>query len=230
MLSVVINLVISVQKFYVLLLDYQGQNLPILFMNETNFNIHISRSASRSVRGTRCTVAAAGSKGTNIHVIGCISTLGLIQFEVKRGAFHRDDACEWLRVCFRKTYEIYRKPVVIILDNASCRSRIKEVLAEDEFRRNHALRLAPYSPMLNPIENIWSVVKADVKSNLAEHLHEMLNNEYNGQLSVREFRPQFLERFIRKGLELIALALCCSTIAHIQSKVAVALALEDISF
>ena len=65
--------------------------------------------------------------------------------------------------------------VVIVLDNAPCHSHIEEVLA-DEFRRNHVLRLAPYSPMLNPIENIWSVVKADVKSNLAEHLQEMLNN------------------------------------------------------
>ena len=63
------------QKVFVqTLLDYQGQNLPILFMDETNFNIHISRSKCRSVRGTRCTVAAAASKGANIHVIGCIST------------------------------------------------------------------------------------------------------------------------------------------------------------
>ena len=64
------------------LLDYQGQNLPILFMNETNFNSHISCSEGRSVRGTHCTVAAAASKGANIHVIGCISTLGLIHHEV----------------------------------------------------------------------------------------------------------------------------------------------------
>ena len=81
--------------------------------------------------------------------------------------------------------------------------------------------------MLNPIENIWSVVKADVKSNLAEHLLEMLNNESSGQLSEKKFRLQFLERFIRMGLELIVPALCCSTIARIQSKVAAALALED---
>ena len=45
----------------------------------------------------------------------------------------------------------------------------------------------------------------------------MLNNESSEQSSVREFRLQFLERFIRKGLELIVPALCYSTIAHIQS-------------
>ena len=182
------------------------------------------------VRGTCCTVAAAGSKGANIHVIGCISTLGLIHFKVKRGAFHQDDACEWLCVCLRKAYEIYRKLVVIILDNAPCHSHIEEVSAEDEFRKNHVLRLAPYSSILHSIENIWSVVEADVKSNLAEHLQEMLNNEFSGQLSISEFRLQFLKRFIRKGLEVIIPALCCSTIAHIQSKVTAALVLEDMIF
>ena len=75
-------------------------------MDETNFNIHISCSMHRLVRETCCTVVAAGSKGANIHVIGCISTLGLIHFEVKRGAFYQNDACERLHVCLRKAYEI----------------------------------------------------------------------------------------------------------------------------
>ena len=63
-------------------------------MDETNFNILISHSEGRSVQGTRCTVAAAGSKGANIHVIGCISTLGLIHYEVRQGAFYHEDACK----------------------------------------------------------------------------------------------------------------------------------------
>ena len=91
------------------LLYYQGQNLRILYMDKKDFNIHISRFEGRSVRRTRCTVAAEGSKGANIHVIGCISILGLIQHEVRRGAFHREDACEWLRACFRKAFKTYRK-------------------------------------------------------------------------------------------------------------------------
>ena len=119
------------------LLDCLGQNLPILFMDETNFNIHISRSEGRSVRGTRCTVAAAGSKAANIHVISCIYTLGLIHHEVRRGAFHREDACEWLRACCRKAFETYRRQVVIVIDNAPCHSRIKEILDEEEFQQKY---------------------------------------------------------------------------------------------
>ena len=113
---------------------------------------------------------------------------------MKRGAFHRDDTCERPRVCLKKVYEIYRKPIVIVLDNALCHSRIEKVLVEDAFSRSHVLRLAPYSPMLNPIKNIWSVAKADVKSNLAEYLQEIFNDESREQLSVREFRLQFLQK------------------------------------
>ncbi len=68
------------------LLRLQSENLPMCFMDESNFNIHISRSEGRSRRGTRCSTVAAGSKGANIHVIGCISNLGLIYHEVRRGA------------------------------------------------------------------------------------------------------------------------------------------------
>ena len=131
--------------------DYQGQNLPVLFVDETNFSIHISRSEGRSVRGTRCTVAAAASKGANIHVIGCISTLGLIHHEVRRGAFHRADACELLRACFRKAFEAYRRPVVIVIDNAPCHSRVEEILTEEEFSRNKILRLAPVTIIISGI-------------------------------------------------------------------------------
>ena len=212
------------------LLDYRGQNLPILFMDETNFNIHISRSKCRSVRGTPCTVAAAASKGANIHVIGCISTLGLIHHEVRRGSFHREDACEWLRACFRKAFKVYRRPVVIVIDNAPCHSRVEEILTDEEFSRNKILRLAPYSPMLNPIEQVWFVIKANVKRNIAENSNQMLSDDARGQLSVREFRLQFLEKFIEAAIRLTDPSLCCSNIAHIQSKLASALAEEDISF
>ena len=212
------------------LLNYQGQNLPILFMNETNFNVHVSRSKDRSVRGTRYTVAAAGSKGASIHMIGCISTLGLIHHEVRRGAFHREDACEWLCACFRKAFERYRRPVVIVIDNAPCHSRIEEILAEEEFSRNIILRLAPYSPMLNSIDHEWSTIKANVKSNLAENANQMLNDDARGQLSVKEYRLRFLERFIGAAIRLIDPAFCSSNIAHIQRKLTSALAEEDMKF
>ena len=58
---------------------------------------------------------------------------------------------------------------------------VEEVLAEEEFNRNSILRLAPYSPMLNPIENVSSVIKANIKSNLAENANQILNMMQEGK-------------------------------------------------
>ena len=50
--------------------------------------------------------------------------------------------------------------------------------------------------MFNPIEYVWSVVKADVKRNMAENMADMLNGELRGSLAVMGYRLQFLERFM----------------------------------
>ena len=44
------------------LLNYQSDNRPIVFMDETNFNLHITRGQGRSKIGERCSVVAAGSR------------------------------------------------------------------------------------------------------------------------------------------------------------------------
>ena len=217
------------QQFARSLLSYQSGSLPILFMDESNFNLHISRTEGRSRRGTRCTSIAAGSRGSNTHVIGCIGSLGLIHHEIRTGSFNKESAREWLRVCFRKANTVYGRNVVIVIDNAPCHSQIEVVLDEPEFLGNKILRLGPYSPMLNPIENIWSVIKAFVKRELAERIQEILNAE-RGEASIRASRQSLLESLIRQSLELITPSLCISCISGIQEKLGDAISLIDMIF
>ena len=61
-------------------------------MDETNFNLYISRTKGRSKKGTRGTHITAGSQGSNIHVIGCIGNMGLIHHEIRRGALKKPEA------------------------------------------------------------------------------------------------------------------------------------------
>ena len=62
------------------LLTHQPSNLLISFMGETYHNIHISRAEGHSLKGSRCTTLAAGTKGANIHVIRCMSNSDLIYY------------------------------------------------------------------------------------------------------------------------------------------------------
>ena len=133
------------------LLEYQSENKPIIYMDETNFNLFISRKQGRSKKGSRCTHISAGSRGSNIHVIGSIGNLGLIHHEIRRGSFKKPEANEFIRRCLRNARNIYQSPVVMVIDKAPCHNSIEEVFEENEFIDHRLLRLSPYSPMFNSI-------------------------------------------------------------------------------
>ena len=108
-------------------------------------------------------MAAAASKGANIHLKGCISSYGWIQRKIKRGSFKKKEAQEWVKGRLNTAQEIFNRPVVLVIDNAPAHSALEDILEDVEIGENKILRLVPYSPMLNPIERVWSVIKAEVK-------------------------------------------------------------------
>ncbi|KAJ8525870.1 hypothetical protein ON010_g15255 [Phytophthora cinnamomi] len=58
-----------------------------------------------------------------------------------------------------------RKKNIIVFDNASCHSQTESRVIE---RPDMVLlRLAPYSPMCNPIDGCFSVLKSRIKDHLA---------------------------------------------------------------
>ncbi|KAF7685182.1 hypothetical protein CDIK_4069 [Cucumispora dikerogammari] len=150
--------------------------MPIVFMNETDINIHISRSERRSDRGTRCSTVTASSKEANVHIIGAISSLGLIHYELKKDSFKKESASEWVKTCLRIAISKHGGPVVLVVDNALCRSQVENVLQDIHFENCKILRLGPYSLLFYPIENIWSIVKIEVKRNLSNEMLSILGS------------------------------------------------------
>nr|XP_022912684.1 uncharacterized protein LOC111423649 [Onthophagus taurus] len=175
------------------LLDLQAQNIPIIYMDETNFNLFISRTQGCSKKGTRCTTVSAGCRGSNIHLIACIGNMGLIHSEVRRGSFKKPEANEFVRQCLRRAQGLYQTGVALVIDNAPCHSTIEEVFAENEFEHHTVLRLSPYSPMFNPIEQAWSALKAGVKADMAVQLNNILAGADRDHLTQTEYRMQKLD-------------------------------------
>ncbi|KAF0704092.1 hypothetical protein AaE_015113 [Aphanomyces astaci] len=54
------------------------------------------------------------------------------------------------------------------------------------------LKLGPYSPMLNSIENMWSALKSRIKTCLRERVAAFMGPPPDGQTR-NEFRMQYLE-------------------------------------
>ena len=95
------------------------EGTPILYMDESNFNLQISRSRGRSIRRERYSIRAAASKGANIHLIGTIGTLGLLNFIVKRGSFKKEEAKCYVENTMVLANEIYGRTITIYYRNGN---------------------------------------------------------------------------------------------------------------
>ena len=114
------------------------------------------------------------------------------------------------------TRTVFGEPVVMVIDNAPCHSNLQSVFREPEFfsRQNVLLRVAPNSPMYNPMENVWSLAKAKVKRSLAEKWQDILRNTPQG-LSVKEHRLRAFEELIKEGMRRITQGICSNLVSHI---------------
>ncbi|KAG9399373.1 hypothetical protein AC1031_011764 [Aphanomyces cochlioides] len=120
----------------------------------------------------------------------------------KRGAYKLIHANKWLRNMLRAAREHYGglQDIMVIADNAPCHSRLNDVFEEEEFSEACLLKLSPYSPMMNPIENLWSSLKAKVKSVLRERLAAFMGPPPEGSTR-EEIRVSYLEHVPSQSID-----------------------------
>ena len=202
-----------------------GEGKKVIYIDESNVNLFLRRSEGRSRRGTRCCVKAATTRGSNVHIIGGISQTGLVFWERQRGSYTKDKCCEWLRRLLR-TLTDQMDNIVIVCDNAPVHADLEKVVEEDEFLGATILRSAPYSAPLNPIEECWSVVKAEMKKMMAESLDSMLLTQPG--ITQTEHRLRYLENAIDSSMTHVTPMLCMRTWNHVQKHFAGCLARQDL--
>ncbi len=141
-----------------------------------------------------------------MHIIGAVTNMDLITFKTKRGAFKCPDFAEWIQELIAAIPPIAEN-VVIVCDNAPVHSRAEEAVnlaMEKKFNGNApyqctVLRLAPYYPMLNPIENLWSSVKNHSKAQLRDRRHEILIGSPT-KMTLQNHRLGILEEVVQRAV------------------------------
>lgn len=209
------------------ILALTAANKNIIFIDETNFNLFCRRSVGRSLRGSRSVITLPNSKGPNLHIIGGITSQGLVYWERRRGSFKTEDFNEWLRRCIQAAINqgMPINDIVAVVDNAPCHSHAEHVFQDNNFHGGTVLRLAPYSPMLNAIEHIWSEVKTHIKNTLQEKFQELMAGD--PALTQTEFRLRFLERCADLAMGTIIPLDCQRSCNHVQEHYAPALHLAN---
>jgi transposase len=167
----------------------------IVYHDETNFNIYLSRNQGWARAGERTVVVLPVSKGKNLHVqCGVSPGIVLVLLRTHDGSIHMEENARFVADLFVAALnsDEYKeccmgKKVVVVTDNAPAHSQVetmvREQLVTDGIVNSNKLvilRLAPYSPMCNTIEGCFSVLKARMKLHLAAKRRELLvRGQYN---------------------------------------------------
>lgn len=195
------------------------QGKDIVWIDETNFNLFCRRSNGWSRIGTRAVQDRPSARGPNLHVIGCISCEGIVLMTKIRGAFRNATCNAWITSVLEEWERQGKDPsnLVLVCDNAPCHSRIQEALTDSG---TTLLRLAPYSPTLNPIETVWSSLKSYVRGRV--RIPQVVG------FGVGEQRMQYLEDIVQDGLDSLNDQLCVRAYQHSASFHGEVLALRDL--
>ncbi|KAE8882856.1 hypothetical protein PF010_g12574 [Phytophthora fragariae] len=187
----------------------------VVFQDETNFNLYLSRNEGWSRIGERAVVQLPPSKGSNLHVQGGVSSgSGLVLLQTHEGSVKKQENARFMADLFvaalrsEEYEELQPAKVVIVTDNAPSHSEVetlaREYLAADgivNLNKFVVLRLGPYSPMLNPIEGCWNSLKAKMRRFMAEKKQEFLvRGEY---ATFTEHRMQLMKAAVEFGKKVI---------------------------
>ncbi|RHY18297.1 hypothetical protein DYB32_010407 [Aphanomyces invadans] len=142
----------------------------IVYYDVTNYNLYSRRTQGRAKVGQRAVAVLPPSKGANLQFKCAVSTTdGLILHRMQRGSIRMEENAEFAKAIYHVVKslpsfqaEFCGKVVVIVLDNAPAHSQTETRMpGHDDCV---LLRLGPYSPMCNPIEGCFSVLKAKIKN------------------------------------------------------------------
>ena len=160
----------------------------VLCFDEVGFQLEMDPKKGWSRKGSRCLIKK--SKGGRTNYTGCflISVNGIENWKIKKGGVKGDDLIEF----FEKTDKEKTKKKTLVLDNARSHHRkdVKEKLQKLEIVGKW---LPPYSPELNPIEEVFSWLKTRLRRMRIRKEEEL---KQSIEVLVRELNNKgVLERF-----------------------------------
>jgi transposase len=181
-------------EFFSFLSQKDGEN--IFFLDEVGFCVTMRSTRGRAPKGKRAIQLVPTLRSRNISVCCAMSKKGAFFFKRQPRVFNTISFCEYLDELLDKFEEQGLENCILIMDNVH---HSQEVLIS---RRGHAYCfMPPYSPFLNPIENMFSQWKQKTKScrpNNEEELMKMIDSSF------AEINPEDCAGYYRRLLEMLS--------------------------
>ncbi|NJL98470.1 MAG: IS630 family transposase [Synechococcaceae cyanobacterium SM2_3_2] len=144
----------------------------MIFIDETAFWIGMSRDVARSLSGKKALCLRQFYEGRKMTLIGAIKKEGVVATRLIKNSMKGKDFLDFLEI---ELIPKLSSGDVTIMDNLSSHKMegIQELAEEKGVRIEY---LPPYSPDFNPIEMMWSVIKAFVRLYCTRLLHTRGNS------------------------------------------------------
>jgi transposase len=138
------------------------QNTKIYFIDEVGFNVSMRARRGRSQRGSRAIQVVPAIRSRNISVCCCMSKEGMYHYKAQTRPFNGNLFEVFLNEMFEKFDSDNISGSLLIMDNVAFHhsQSIKTLV---QTRGHSILYLPPYSPFLNPIENMFAKWKEYVR-------------------------------------------------------------------
>lgn len=149
---------IEVRKQYALrFIEWQAEmnDSNFMFLDEVGFNVSMRSKRGWSASGKPATQVVPSIRSRNITICCTISRNGIVTYEYADGAFNQHLFLNYLDKLKQDFATHNISEPIIIMDNVAFHKTgiIKTFAEENNIRLEY---LPPYSPFLNPIENMFS--------------------------------------------------------------------------
>jgi transposase len=156
-----------------------------LFLDEVGFNVSMRRKRGRSLSGERATMTVSTIRSRNISVCCAMSKSGAFFYKKQDKAFNTESFSLFLDDFLAKIELEGVSNAILVLDNVPFH-RTQVIREKVEGRSCRLMFLPPYSPFLNPIENMFSQWKDGVKSGCPRSEEELLFLIDSGFLNISQ--------------------------------------------
>jgi transposase len=145
--------------FYNMWNEFDGDN--IFFLDESGFQVSMRRKMGRSLRGKIAHVETSNLRTKNLSLCGVINKNGVYLFEVLDNPYNTEKFVSFITNFMQHLTRDGFLNCKIVMDNVAFHKvgSIRNIIEES----GHSIVfLPPYSPFLNPIENVFSKWKSCV--------------------------------------------------------------------
>jgi transposase len=132
----------------------------MIFLDESGAMTNMTRRFARAPVGQRAVCPVPAGHWKTVSMIGAIGCGGLIASMAVEGSVDGEAFLVYVRQILAPQL---RPGDVVVMDNLSSHNvtGVQEIIEQTGAR---LMYLPPYSPDLNPIENIWSKIKQELRS------------------------------------------------------------------